>query len=161
MQVYFKFAETIRKIMNLEEQINADIKKAMLAKESGKLEALRAIKAALLLLKTSPEGTSEAIEIKTLQKMIKQRKETAELYINQQRKDLADTELAQASVIEAYLPKQMSEDEVKEEVQKVIQQVGAAGPGDFGKVMGIMSKQLAGKVDGKTISQVVKQMLSN
>lgn len=147
--------------MNLEEQINADIKKAMLAKESGKLEALRAIKAALLLLKTSPEGTSEAIEIKTLQKMIKQRKETAELYINQQRKDLADTELAQASVIEAYLPKQMSEDEVKEEVQKVIQQVGAAGPGDFGKVMGIMSKQLAGKVDGKTISQVVKQMLSN
>lgn len=147
--------------MNLEEQINADIKKAMLAKESGKLEALRAIKAALLLLKTSPEGTSEAIEIKTLQKMIKQRKETAELYINQQRKDLADTELAQASVIEAYLPKQMSEDEVKEEVQKVIQQVGAAGPGDFGKVMGIMSKQLAGKVDGKTISQVVKQMLTN
>ncbi|MCC6252778.1 MAG: GatB/YqeY domain-containing protein [Bacteroidia bacterium] len=147
--------------MNLEEQINADIKKAMLAKESGKLEALRAIKAALLLLKTSPEGTSEAIEIKTLQKMIKQRKETAELYINQQRKDLADTELAQATVIEAYLPKQMSEDEVKEEVQKVIQQVGAAGPGDFGKVMGIMSKQLAGKVDGKTISQVVKQMLSN
>ncbi len=161
MQVYFKFAETIRIIMNLEEQINADIKKAMLAKESGKLEALRAIKAALLLLKTSPEGTSEAIEIKTLQKMIKQRKETAELYINQQRKDLADTELAQATVIEAYLPKQMSEDEVKEEVQKVIQQVGAAGPGDFGKVMGIMSKQLAGKVDGKTISQVVKQMLSN
>lgn len=161
MQVYFKFAETIRIIMNLEEQINADIKKAMLAKESGKLEALRAIKAALLLLKTSPEGTSEAIEIKTLQKMIKQRKETAELYINQQRKDLADTELAQASVIEAYLPKQMSEDEVKEEVQKVIQQVGAAGPGDFGKVMGIMSKQLAGKVDGKTISQVVKQMLTN
>lgn len=147
--------------MNLEEQINADIKAAMLAKDSAKLEGLRAIKSAILLMKTSPEGNTPDTEMKALQKMVKQRRETAELYISQQREDLASVELAQAAVIEAYLPKQMSEDEIKAAVLNVIQQVGATGPGDLGKVMGVITKQLAGKADGKTVSLIVKQMLSN
>lgn len=147
--------------MNLEEQINADIKAAMLAKDSAKLEGLRAIKSAILLMKTSPEGNTPDAEMKALQKMVKQRRETAELYISQQREDLASVELAQAAVIEAYLPKQMSEDEIKAAVLNVIQQVGATGPGDLGKVMGVITKQLAGKADGKTVSLIVKQMLSN
>lgn len=146
--------------MALEEKINADIKSAMLAKEASKLEALRAIKSAILLLKTSPEGLNDDTELKALQKMVKQRKETAELYVTQNRKDLAETELAQAAVIEAYLPKQMSEDEIKAEVAKIIASVGASSPADMGKVMGVASKQLAGKADGKVISGVVKELLS-
>ena len=146
--------------MALEEKINADIKAAMLAKESAKLEALRAIKSAILLLKTSPEGLNDDTEMKALQKMVKQRKETADLYVSQNRKDLADTEMAQAAVIEAYLPKQMSEDEIRAEVAKVISSVGASSPADMGKVMGVASKQLAGKADGKVISGIVKELLS-
>lgn len=146
--------------MALEEKINADIKSAMLAKEASKLEALRAIKSAILLLKTSQEGLNDDTEMKALQKMVKQRKETAELYISQNRKDLADVELAQASVIEAYLPKQMSEEEIKAEVAKIITAVGASSPADMGKVMGVASKQLTGKADGKIISTVVKELLS-
>src|SRR5688500_9097702 len=106
--------------MTLEEKINVDIKTAMLAKDSKKLEALRAIKSAILLLKTSPEGLTPESEIKALQKMVKQRKESADIYIAQKREDLAQPELDQAAVIEAYLPKQMSEDEIREEVKKVI-----------------------------------------
>src|SRR6185369_6422693 len=98
--------------MALEEKINADIKAAMLAKESAKLEALRAIKSAILLLKTSPEGYNDDTELKALQKMVKQRKETAEIYKTQNRSELAETELFQAGIIEAYLPKQMGEDEI-------------------------------------------------
>lgn len=147
--------------MNLEEKINADIKAAMLAKESAKLEALRAIKSAILLMKTSAEGNTPDAELKALQKMVKQRKETAELYKTQQREDLASVELAQAAVIESYLPQQMTEDEIKAAVAEVIQQLGAAGPGDLGKVMGVVTKQLAGKADGKTVSGVVKQLLTN
>ncbi|MFL5765577.1 MAG: GatB/YqeY domain-containing protein [Bacteroidia bacterium] len=146
--------------MALEEKINADIKAAMLAKESAKLEALRAIKSAILLLKTSPEGLNDDTELKALQKMVKQRKETADLYVSQNRKDLADVETAQAAVIEAYLPKQMSEDEIKAEVAKIIASVGASSPADMGKVMGVASKQLAGKADGKVISGIVKELLS-
>lgn len=146
--------------MALEEKINADIKSAMLAKEASKLEALRAIKSAILLLKTSPEGLNDDTEMKALLKMVKQRKETADLYITQNRKDLADVELAQAAVIEAYLPKQMSEDDVKAEVAKIITSVGASSPADMGKVMGAASKQLAGKADGKLISTIVKELLS-
>ena len=146
--------------MALEEKINADIKSAMLAKEASKLEALRAIKSAILLLKTSPEGLNDDTEMKALLKMVKQRKETADLYVTQNRKDLADVELAQAAVIEAYLPKQMSEEDVKAEVAKIITSVGATSPADMGKVMGAASKQLAGKADGKLISSIVKELLS-
>lgn len=144
----------------LEENINADIKTAMLAREASKLEALRAIKSAIILLKTSAEGYSDATEQKALLKMVKQRKETAELYVTQNRQDLVEVELAQAAIIEAYLPKQMSEEEIKEEVAKIISSVGATSPADMGKVMGVASKQLAGKADGKIISSIVKELLS-
>lgn len=146
--------------MALEEKINADIKAAMLAKESQKLEALRAIKSAILLLKTSPEGLTDETEMKALQKMVKQRKETAEIYKTQNRSDLAEVELAQAAIIENYLPKQMSEDEIRAEVSKIIASTGASSPADMGKVMGVATKALAGKADGKTISAVVKELLS-
>ena len=146
--------------MALEEKINADIKAAMLAKESGKLEALRAVKSAILLLKTSPEGYTDESETKALQKMVKQRRETADVYKAQNRSDLADVELAKAAVIEAYLPKQMSEDEIRAEVQQIIASTGASSPADMGKVMGVAAKQLAGKADGKTVSGIVKELLS-
>jgi hypothetical protein len=146
--------------MALEEKINSDIKTAMLAKDAARLEALRAVKSAILLLKTSPEGYTDDTEIKALQKMVKQRKETAEIYVTQSRKDLADVELFQAGVIEAYLPKQMSEEEIKAEIAKIISSLGASSPADMGKVMGVASKQLAGKADGKIISIVVKELLS-
>lgn len=146
--------------MALEEKINTDIKAAMLAKESAKLEALRAVKSAILLLKTSPEGYTDDTELKALQKMVKQRKETAEVYKTQGRNDLAEVELSQAATIEAYLPKQMNEEEVKAEVAKVIASVGATSPADMGKVMGVATKQLAGKADGKVISSIVKELLS-
>ncbi len=146
--------------MNLTDQINTDIKNAMLAKDASKLEALRAIKSALLLLKTSPEGQSEATELKALQKMVKQRKETAEVYVGQARQELADVELAQAAIIENYLPKQMSEDELKMILQNIITTVGASSPADMGKVMGAATKELSGKADGSVISKIVKELLS-
>jgi uncharacterized protein YqeY len=146
--------------MALEEKINADIKSAMLAKDAARLEALRAMKSAILLLKTSPEGYSDETENKAFQKMVKQRKETADIYKTQNRSDLADTELFQAGIIESYLPKQMTEEEIKAEVAKIIISVGASSPADMGKVMGAASKQLAGKADGKIISGVVKELLS-
>ena len=146
--------------MALEEKINADIKAAMLAKDQKKLEALRAVKSAVLLLKTSPEGLTDDTELKALQKMVKQRKETAEIYKTQNRSELADTELYQAGIIEAYLPKQMGEDEVRVELSKIIATTGASSPADMGKVMGIATKQLAGKADGKVISTIVKELLS-
>lgn len=146
--------------MALEEKINSDIKSAMLAKEAAKLEALRAIKSAIILLKTSPEGYSDDTEIKALQKMVKQRKETADIYKSQNRNDLADTELFQAGIIESYLPKQMTAEETRAEVSKIITSLGAASPADMGKVMGVATKQLAGKADGKIISGIVKELLS-
>lgn len=146
--------------MALEEKINADIKAAMLAKESAKLEALRAVKSAILLLKTSPEGYTDETELKALQKMVKQRKETADVYNGQGRADLAEVELAQAAIIEVYLPKQMSEAEIKSEVEKIITSVGASSPADMGKVMGAATKALAGKADGKVVSTIVKELLS-
>ncbi len=146
--------------MALEEKINADIKAAMLAKEAAKLEALRAVKSAILLLKTSPEGYTDETEIKALQKMVKQRKETADVYNGQGRADLAEVELSQAAIIEVYLPKQMSESEVKVELEKIIASVGASSPADMGKVMGAATKALSGKADGKVISTLVKELLS-
>jgi uncharacterized protein YqeY len=146
--------------MALEEKINADIKAAMLAKEAAKLEALRAVKSAILLLKTSPEGYTDETEIKALQKMVKQRKETADVYNGQGRADLAEVELSQAAIIEVYLPKQMSEADVKVELEKIIVSVGASSPADMGKVMGAATKALSGKADGKVISTLVKELLS-
>ncbi len=145
--------------MSLEEKINADIKSAMLAKEAQKLEALRAIKSAILLLKTSAEGLTPDTELKAVQKMVKQRKETAELYVSQGRQDLADVEVAQAKIIEAYLPAQMSADDLRAAVKEIIASVGASSAADMGKVMGVASKQLSGKADGKAISTMVKELL--
>ena len=147
--------------MTLEEKINADIKTAMLAKDQQKLEAIRAIKAAILLLKSSGKPVTEDDEIKAMQKMVKQRREAAEIYHTQNRKDLEDVEVFQANIIETYLPKQMSEEEIKTALAQIISQVGAKSPADMGKVMGVATKQLAGKADGKLISNLVKQLLSN
>ncbi|MGZ3942909.1 MAG: GatB/YqeY domain-containing protein, partial [Bacteroidia bacterium] len=152
------FAKILK--MGIEEKLNADIKTAMLAKDAKKLEALRAMKSVVLLLKTSPEGLTEESATKALQKEVKKRRETAEIYNTQNRADLAEVETSQADVIETYLPKQMSGDELKAEVAKIIAQVGASSPADMGKVMGVASKALAGKADGKAISEVVKQLLA-
>jgi uncharacterized protein YqeY len=146
--------------MPLEEKINADLKAAMMAKDSKKLESIRAIKAVILLLKTSPEGYTEESEAKALQKEVKKRRETAEIYTAQQRPELAETELYQASVIEAYLPRQMNSEELKAEITRIIAATGASSPADMGKVMGLATKQMAGKADGKAISQMVKELLS-
>lgn len=143
----------------LEERINADIKAAMIAKDAKKLEAIRAIKSVILLLKTSPEGYNEATEQKALLKEVKKRRETAEIYITQNRPELAEQETFQADIIEAYLPKQMDAAEIKAALQEIIKTVGAAGPSDMGKVMGIATKQFAGRADGKIISQMVKELL--
>jgi uncharacterized protein len=146
--------------MQIEEQINTDIKNAMLAKEAGKLEALRAIKSAVLLLKTSSEGLTEESANKAMQKMVKQREETAEIYKQQNRLDLAEPEIFQANIIKQYLPKQMDEAEIKIIIKEIISQVGATSIADLGKVMGVASKQLSGKADGKIISTLTKELLS-
>ncbi len=146
--------------MTLEEKINADIKTAMLAKDSKKLDALRAIKSEILLLKSSEKGTSDDAEMKALMKMVKQRKETAEIYKTQDRPELEATELFQASVIESFLPKQMSQEELEATIKGIMTQVGASSMADMGKVMGVASKQLAGKAEGKAISDTVKKLLS-
>ncbi len=148
--------------MSLTERINNDIKAAMLAKEKEKLEALRAIKSALLLLATEKPGTgnAEEAELKMLQKLVKQRKESAEIFNTQGRKDLAEPEIFQASVIERYLPAQLSEKEILELLKEIVSRAGASAPSDFGKVMGLATKELAGKADGKVISSLLKQILS-
>ena len=148
--------------MSLTEKINDDIKAAMKAKEKEKLAALRDIKSKLLLEATSGSGAiDEATENKIILKLHKQRMDTYQIYVDQGREDLAEDELFQAKIIEAYMPKMMSEDEVKAEVQTAIQQVGAEGPKDMGKVMGVLSKKLAGKADGKLIADMVKQTLNS
>lgn len=145
--------------MNVEEKVNSEIKTAMLAKDAKRLEALRAIKSVVLLLKTSPEGLSDDSVGKAIQKEVKKRKETAEIYKSQNRPDLEEVEMFQAAVMEEYLPKQLSEDEIKSELTKIIASVGATGAGDLGKVMGAASKHFAGKADNKIVSTLVKQML--
>ena len=149
--------------MSLFDQINEDMKSAMKNKEEGRLRALRGIKSAFLLAKTEKgagdELTSEK-EIQVLQKLVKQRKESFEIYSQQNRKDLADVEAEEIAVIETYLPKQMDETELRNKLQEIITQVGASGPQDMGKVMGAATKELAGKADGKTISAIVKELLS-
>ena len=144
-------------------QVSEDIKKAMLAKEKVALEALRGIKKEFLEARTAKgsDGTlHDEQAVKILQKMIKQRKESAQIYAEQNRKDLADNELAEAVVIEKYLPAQMSNSELTKAVAEIIAQVGATSPADMGKVMGVASKQLAGKAEGRLISEKVKQLLA-
>lgn len=146
--------------MTFEDKINGDIKTAMLAKDSKKLEVLRAIKNVVIILKTSPEGISDDSIMKTIQKEVKKRKEAADIFKQQNREDLAEVELYQASVMETYLPQQMSEAEIKTELEKIIAQVGASSPADMGKVMGAASKAFAGKADNKIVSQLVKDLLA-
>lgn len=136
------------------------MKAAMLAKDQPRLEALRGMKAVILLLKTSPEGFTEESAVKALQKEVKKRRESADIFNQQNRTDLAEVETFQANLIESYLPKMMSEEEVRAELQKIIAAVGASSPADMGKVMGTATKQLAGKADGKMISTIVKDLLS-
>lgn len=148
--------------MALQEQIMTDMKNAMRNKDSARLEALRAVKAALLNAKTEKAGgdtMTEEDEIKLVQKLVKQRKDSAAIYKEQGREDLAEPELAQAEVIGEYLPEQLSEKEIAQEVDAVIRETGADGMKDMGKVMGMVSKKLAGKADGKTISNIVRSKL--
>jgi uncharacterized protein len=145
--------------MSLETKIMAEMKEAMKAKDEATLRGLRAIKAALLLLKTSGSEVTEDAEIKALQKMVKQRKDSLEIFQQQNRMDLAQKEEEEIKVIEKFLPQQMSEDELKLAVQKIIIDTGASSPADMGKVMGAATKRLAGKADGKAISAAVKELL--
>ena len=146
----------------LEEKIQQDIKAAMLAKDSVALASVRGIKAAILLAKTS-EGAKElddAAIVKIIQKLVKQRKESAEIYTQQNRPELAQNELAEAAVMERYLPKQLSEAEIEDKVKEIIAQTGATSMADMGKVMGVATKALAGQADGKVISALVRKNLA-
>ena len=149
--------------MSLEQKVMTELKTAMLAKDEKSLRSLRAIKAAILLAKTS-EGAAgdlkEDDEIKLLQKLVKQRKDSLEIYRQQNRTDLAQKEQEEIEVIEKFLPQQLSAEELKAEVSAIIAEVGASSPADMGKVMGAATKKLAGKADGKTISALVKELLS-
>ena len=147
--------------MNLTEQINQDIKKAMLAKEKAKLEALRAVKAALLLegTKDCSGEVSDEVRLAIIQKLVKQRKDASAIFKEQGRDDLAKDEDAQIEILNVYLPEQMGEEQVRKVVQATIAQLGASSPADMGKVMGMASKAMAGKADGKTISLIVKSIL--
>ncbi len=150
--------------MSLEITINNDIKSAMLAKDKDKLEALRAVKAALLLIKTGKDTATteipEEVELQTLQKLIKQRKEAAEMYKSQNRNDLYDVEMFQVSIIEKYLPEQMSENEIKTIIQQIITEIGATGMKDMSKVMGLAGTKLLGKADNKIVATFVKELLT-
>ncbi|ALM49719.1 glutamyl-tRNA amidotransferase [Flavobacterium psychrophilum] len=149
--------------MSLQTDIMEGIKTAMKAKDTVTLESLRAVKSALLLAQTENGAAAELSqedEIKLLQRLVKQRKDSANIYLEQGRQDLADPELEQAAVIEKFLPAQLTEEEVEAVVKKIIADNGFAGMTDMGKVMGIASKELAGSADGKTISTVVKKSLS-
>ncbi len=149
--------------MQLEQQIMTQMKEAMKARNEGVLRALRGIKAEIIKAKTEPGAggeIDEATELKILQKMMKQRRDSLEIFEKQSRDDLAIKEKEEMAVIEKFLPKQMDETELKETVKKIIAEIGATSPADMGKVMGVASKQLAGKADGKTISGIVKELLA-
>jgi len=150
--------------MSLKQQIDNDIKAAMLAKNKEELTALRSVKSMILLAETDKGSTGEIstdVEMKLLTKAAKQRKESAEIFLKEGRNDLAQKEQFELEVINRYLPKQMTEEEVATELKKIIEQVGAKGPQDMGKVMGSATKQLAGKADGKMISELVKKILAS
>jgi len=162
-QISSKFVNLkIENTMALEQQIQKDIMEAMKAKDTVRLASVRSIKSAILLAKTA-EGASKELQdsdiVKLIQKLAKQRKESAEQYIAAGRKELADNELAEAAVLETYLPKQLSEAEVEEKLKAIIAQLGASQPSDMGKVMGFATKQLAGLAEGRTISAIVKKLL--
>lgn len=149
--------------MTLFDQISEDIKAAMKARDKVRLETLRNIKKVFLEAKTAPEANDtleDADALKILQKLAKQGRETAQTYIDNNRQDLADEELAQAKVIEEYLPKPLSEEEIEKEVKDIIAQTGAQGMKDMGKVMGMASKKMAGRADGRAISTIVKKLLA-
>ena len=150
--------------MSLKNRIDIDIKTAMKAKEKEKLTALRGIKSAILLAETekgaSQDVLAEDIELKLLTKAAKQRKESAEIFIKEGRQDLADKELFEYEIIAEYLPQQLSETEIEAEVKKIISQLGASSPQDMGKVMGVATKQLAGRADGRMIAAYVKSNLT-
>ncbi len=148
--------------MNLTEKINRDIKDAMKAREKQKLEGLRAIKNALLLLKTekgASDNISEETEIKLLQKLVKQRKESAQIYEEQGRTDLKEKELTEADVIQQYLPEPMSNEKLENVIKLIITEIGAKSMADMGKVMGMANNKLLGKADGKSIANKVKELL--
>jgi uncharacterized protein YqeY len=150
--------------MNLEQQVMAEMKDAMKAKDEAALRGLRAIKAEIIKARTEPGANGEVSKEaanRMLQKMLKQRRDSLEIYHTQNRDDLAKKEEEEISIIEKFLPKQMSETELKAELRKIVEQVGASSPADMGKVMGVATKQLAGKADGKTISAAVKELLAN
>jgi len=148
--------------MNLEQKINDDIKAAMLAKEKDKLNALRAIKSEILLLKSNKnaEEITEEIEIKTLQRLIKQRKEAAETYKNQNRNDLFEEEMFQVNIISTYLPAQLSEKEITDIIQQILTQENITDIKGMGKAMGLATKSLSGKAENKLISDIIKKLLS-
>jgi uncharacterized protein YqeY len=149
--------------MSLEQKIMAEMKDAMKAKDEATLRGLRAIKAEIIKAKTEPGAggqVSEEKEASFLQKMIKQRKDSLEIYQQQNRMDLAQKEQEEIAVIEKFLPKQLSAEELKTELQKIITDAGSSSPADMGKIMGLATKQLAGKADGKTISATVKELLA-
>ncbi len=149
--------------MNLFDQVSNDIKSAMLAKDKVRLEALRGIKKEFIEAKTAKGADGELsddVAMKILAKMVKQRRESAAIYAEQNRPDLAEPELAEAAVIETYLPKQLTDEELTEALKAIIAQVGATTPQEMGKVMGVASKQLAGRADGRAISAKVKELLS-
>ncbi len=148
--------------MALEQSIMAELKAAMLAKDEAKLRALRAIKAAIIILKTSEAGKeiTEEDEMKMLQKLVKQRKESIDIYTKQGREDLAKTEQEEVAVIELFLPQMMSEEEIRIALKDIIASLGATSPAEMGKVMGAANKAFAGKADNKIVSALVKEMLS-
>lgn len=149
--------------MNLEQNVMAQMKDAMKAKDEAMLRALRAIKAEIIKAKTEPGANGEideATEQKFLQKMVKQRKDSIEIFEKQSRADLADKEKEELAIIQKFMPEQMSEAEITTAIKEIITNTGAVSAADLGKVMGVASKQLAGKADGKTISSIVKSLLS-
>ena len=149
--------------MDLFEKVSEDIKNAMKAKDKVALETLRNVKKVFLEAKTAPganDTLTDADALKLLQKLVKQGKDSAAIYVGQNRQDLADAELAQVAVLEKYLPKQMSAEELEAELKKIIAEVGATTAKDMGKVMGVASKALAGKAEGRAISEAVKRLLA-
>jgi uncharacterized protein YqeY len=165
MEFYCTFVTETIKItgMNLFDQISADIKSAMLARDKVRLEALRNVKKCFLEAKTAPGANdmlADDAAIKIIQKLVKQGKDSAQIYATQNRPDLAEAELAQVDVYEGYLPKQFTLEELEVELKKIIEAVGAAGPQDMGKVMGAATKALSGKAEGRIISETVKRLLA-
>lgn len=150
--------------MSLETQVQADIKAAMIAKDKVALAATRAVKAAILLAKTAEGAVKESLEdaevVQIIGKLVKQRKESASIYSQQNRQDLADNELAEAAAMEKYLPKALSEEETEAALKEIISELGASSMADMGKVMGVATKRLAGQADGKLISSIVRRLLA-